>query len=75
MGFRKPDLDPAYGSIRRSLTEISSPYNDGWTSAGCKHELYRLKCFLEDAYERLPKFAEEAEWEKERLAEILKKKS
>ena len=73
MGFRKPNLDPAYGSIRQSLTEISSPYNDGWTASSCKYELYRLKCFLDDAYAQLPTFNDEANWEKERLVEVLKK--
>jgi hypothetical protein len=75
MGFRKPNLDPAYGSIRQSLVEIASPYNDGWTSSECKYELYRLKCFLEDSYAQLPTFLGEDEWEKERLVEILKKQS
>lgn len=74
MGFRKPNLDPAYGSIRQSLTEISSPYNDGWISRDCKYELYRLKCFLEDEYARLPKFTDEEEWDKERVVELLKRK-
>ena len=73
MGFRKPNLDPAYGSIRQSLTEISNPYNDGWTASSCKYELYRLKCYLDDAYTQLPTFDNEAEWEKERLVEVLKK--
>ena len=73
MGFQKPNLDPAYGSIRQSLTEISSPYNDGWTACSCKYELYRLKCYLDDAYAQLPTFGDEAEWEKERLVEVLKK--
>ena len=73
MGFRKPNLDPAYGSIRQSLTEISSPYNDGWTASSCKYELYRLKCWLDDAYAQLPTFNDEDKWEKERLVEVLKK--
>jgi hypothetical protein len=73
MGFRKPNLDPAYGSIGQSLIEISSPYNDGWTASSCKYELYRLKCYLDDAYAQLPTFANEAEWEKERLVEVLTK--
>ena len=73
MGFKKPNLDPAYGSISQSLIEISSPYNDGWIASSCKYELYRLKCYLDDEYARLPTFTNEAEWEKERLVEVLKK--
>lgn len=75
MGFRKPDLHQAAHAIRASLTEISSPYNDGWTSAACKKELYLLKCWLEDEYARLPTFFEEKQWEQERLVEVLKKDS
>jgi hypothetical protein len=73
MGFRKPDLDSAQQAIRKSLGEISSPYNDGWISSSCKHELYMLKCWLDDEYSKLPTFAGEEKWEQERLVEILKK--
>jgi hypothetical protein len=72
MGFRQPDLELAYSAIRRSLGEIHSPYNDGWTSSSCKHDLYLLKCWLEDEYRRLPTFVGEEAWEQERLVEILK---
>ena len=72
MGFRKPDLDPAYGAIRTSLAEIASTYNDGFTSSHCKHELYQLKCWLEDEYRRLPTFVGEEKWEQERLVQVLK---
>ena len=72
MGFRKPDLDAAYRAMRTSLGEIRSPYNDGWTSISCKQELYMLKCWLEDEYAKLPKFAGEEKWEQERVIEILK---
>ena len=72
MGFRKPNLDPAYGAIRTSLAEIHSPYNDGFTSSSCKQELYQLKCWLEDEYCKLPTFTGEEVWEQERLVEILK---
>jgi hypothetical protein len=73
MGFRKPNLDNARSAIRGSLVEISSPYNDGWTSSSCKQELYQLKCWLEDEYKKLPTFAGEEQWEQNRLIEILKK--
>ena len=73
MGFHKPNLDPAYGSIRSSLLEIGSPYNDGFVGYSCKYELYQLKCWLEDEYSRLPTFSGEEQWEQERLVEILKR--
>ena len=72
MGFRMPDLGPAQQAIRKSLGEIHSPYNDGWTASGCKQELYVLKCWLEDEYARLPTFIGEEKWEQERVLQILK---
>jgi len=73
MGFQKPDLRSAQITIGASLVEIRSPYNDGWTSAACKQELYLLKCWLDDEYKKLPTFFEEDQWEKERLIDLLKK--
>ena len=73
MGFQKPDLNVARLAIGTSLVEIRSPYNDGWTSASCKKELYLLKSWLDDEYKKLPKFIGEDQWEQERLIEILKK--
>ena len=73
MGFQKPDLENARWAISQLLVEISSPYNDGWTSASCKYDLYLLKCWLEDQYDRLPKFSGEEKWEQERIVEKLKK--
>lgn len=73
MGFQKPNLELAYRAIGASLVEISSGYNDGWTSQACKHDLYMLKCWLEDRYDRLPKYPEESDWEKERIIDALKK--
>ena len=73
MGFQKPDLNMARLAIGTCLIEIHSPYNDGWTSAACKHDLYLLKCWLDDEYKKLPKFSDEPHWEQERLVNILKK--
>jgi hypothetical protein len=73
MGFQKPDLSTAYHAVRHIMTEIGSPYNDGFTSSYCKRDLYVLKCWLEDEYSRLPTFVGEEQWEQERLVEILKK--
>ena len=73
MGFQKPDVDSAYSIIRRSLGEIHSPYNDGYTQMSCKQELYMLKCWLNDEYDSLPTFSGEEKWEQERLVKILKR--
>ena len=63
----------AYHAIRISMTEIGSPYNDGFTGRACKQELYMLKCWLNDEYDNLPTFSGEEKWEQERLVKILKR--
>ena len=73
IGFQKPNLDTARQAIRTCLVEIHSPYNDGWTSSACKHDLYMLKSWLEDEYMKLPTFVGEEAWEQERVIEILKR--
>ena len=73
MGFRKPDIASVYSTIRKSLAEIHSPYNDGFVQSSCKQELYMLKCWLDDEYSKLPIFVKEEQWKQDRLIEILKK--
>ncbi len=72
MGFQKPDLETARRAISQTIGEICSPYNDGWTASACKHDLYLLKCWLEDCYNRLPHFSGEEKWEQERIIKKLK---
>lgn len=72
MGFKKPNLHPAKFVIMTNLAEIKSPYNDDFTSSSCKQELYLLKCWLQDEYNKLPTFVGEELWEQERLVTILK---
>jgi hypothetical protein len=75
MGFRKQtNADEIIGLLRTLAYETQSGYNDGWVASGCKHELYRVKCYLDDVYTQLPTFVNETEWEKERVAELLKRK-
>jgi len=73
MGFQKPDLHGARLAIGACLAEIRSPYNEGFTSSACKHDLYVLKSWLEDEYAKLPTFSGEDRWHQERLIDILKK--
>jgi hypothetical protein len=75
VGFRKhTDADQIIGLLRTLAAEARSGYNDGWTASGCKKEMYQLKCLIEDIYQKLPNFVGEEEWEKERVAELLKRK-
>lgn len=76
MGFRQPgDSNSIIAQLGALVSNANSPYNDGWTASSCKRQLYLVKCYLDSVYPTLPKFANEAEWEKERLIELLKRKS
>lgn len=64
--------------VARFIHELASmcrsPYTDAFTQCHCKHQLYLLKCFIEDQFEGLPEFPQqEKEWEQQRLIEVLKK--
>ena len=73
MGFKQPNYAVIKDALGKIMGEIHSPYNDGWVSSSCKQELYLLKCWLDDEYNKLPTFVGEEQWEQERLLEILKK--
>jgi hypothetical protein len=75
MGYRQTrNVAEAYTTIRELAAEARDSRNDGWTASGCKHELYQLKCFIEDLYRDLPTFINESEWEQDRLIQIMKRK-
>jgi hypothetical protein len=75
MGLHKNwDINDIASQLHRMGVEANSPYNDGWTQMSCKHELYKLKCLIEDIYQKLHTFPGEEEWEKERVVELLKRK-
>ena len=62
-------------TIRKLASLASDPRSDGFTACTYKHDLYILKCFIEDMYKSCPDFPQqEAEWEKDRLMEILKRR-
>ena len=62
-------------TVRKLAQMASDPTSDGFTQCTYKHDLYVLKCFIEDEYKRCPEFPQqEAEWEQARLMEILKRK-
>jgi hypothetical protein len=74
MGFQLPDYTGIKNALQKVMGEIHSPYNDGFTSSHCKHDLYMLKCWLDDQYSKLPTFAGEEKWEQDRLIQLLKDK-
>jgi hypothetical protein len=75
MSYRQTrNVTEVYTTVRELAAEARDPRNDGWTASGCKHELYQLKCFIEDLYRDLPTFTIESEWEQDRLIQIMKRK-
>jgi hypothetical protein len=73
MGFSQPNIASAEAEIRRCIREIMDNRNDGWTQMSKKHQLYQLKCLLDDVYPTLPRFSGEEKWEQQRLINLLKK--
>jgi hypothetical protein len=75
MGFKKDwNTSDVYQEIRRLSSAVRDPRNDGWVASGCKHELYQLKCFIDDIYRDLPTFVGEEQWEQQRLVDIMKRR-
>jgi hypothetical protein len=74
MGFKKNwNTSDVYQEIRKLSSAVRDSRNDGWTASGCKHELYQLKCFIDDIYRDLPTFVGEEQWEQQRLVDIMKR--
>lgn len=70
---RQDSIDVAR-HIRQLYSYAANPHSDGFTQCTCKHELYLLKCLIEDLYKDLPEFPQqEKEWEQKRLMELLKR--
>jgi hypothetical protein len=72
--IKRWDVNDIATQLHRMALAASDPRNDGWTASGCKKELYQVKCLIADIYKQLPTFVGEEEWEKERVAELLKRK-
>ena len=73
MGFQRPTIDQARQDIARCISEIRSPYNDGFTAMACKHDLFLLKSWLDDVYDDLPRFQGEDQWQQQRMIDILRR--
>lgn len=75
MYMKKKDWDVVniLTQLRSIHRQICNPYNDGWVASGCKHDLFQIKCLIEDLYADTPTFTVENEWHEKRLVELLKK--
>lgn len=68
------NLQAMKDQIQSCAIVANDPHLDGYNQRACKHELYLLKCYLQDIYKDLPTFVGEEVWEQERMVEILKRK-
>jgi hypothetical protein len=77
MHLKKKDWDVAdvVRQLRSIHRQASSPYNDGFTASGCKHDLFQIKCIIEDLYADTPTFANEEEWQEQRTLDLLSRKN
>ena len=79
MGFRiRWDVPRIIAELRAAAAETASPYNDGFTSWGCKQDLLQVKYALDAMLKDLPKFVGEDEYitelEKQQVWQTLNKK-
>lgn len=76
MGYKYSyNITEAAREINAAAYDASNSRNDGYIAWGAKQDLYRLKWILEDAINRCPTFAPEADWlreqEKKKVVKIL----
>ena len=66
MGYKYSySITEAAREINAAAYDASNSRNDGYVAWGAKQDLYRLKWILEDAINRCPTFAPEADWLRE----------
>ena len=68
------EVNDAVLVINSLAQACNNPGTNIFAQCECKHQLYLLKCLLEDVYKDLPTFpAQEKDWEQERLIQLLKR--
>lgn len=66
------DIVEVYATLRVLMTRIKN-HNDYIASSHCKHDIYQLKCWLDEQYAQLPQVAGEEAWEQQRIIEKLRR--
>lgn len=62
-------LKEVQSQINKIVWAASDPRQDGFTTWGCKQDLYRIKYMIEDALARCPEYSIEHEWLEEQRVE------
>ncbi len=65
-----PDIAEAYTLLRKHMSRITD--GSDVASSHCKHDVYQLKCWLDEQYRSLPRVAGEETWEQKRLINRLR---
>jgi len=58
--------------VKQLVRECTDHHNDGNVAASYKKQIYQMKCWIDEIYAILPIFANEKDWEKERVFDKLK---
>lgn len=66
------DIVEVYATLRVLLTQIKN-HSDVIASSHCKHDIYQLKCWLDEQYAKLPQVTGEEAWEQQRIIEKLRR--
>lgn len=76
--IKRWSVEDVVNQLRACGYVITDPNQDGFTTWGCKQDLYRIKFILDDILDGCPKYAPEQEWlndqEKERTWKIISRK-
>ena len=65
MGYKSPDIETALTILFKAISEVNSPYNDGFTAFEIKKKLHTVKFALDYELRRATTFVGEEEFLKE----------
>lgn len=66
------DIANVYPILRALMSTVKFHPSDV-AGSHCKHDLYQLKCWLDEHYAELPQVAGEEIWEQQRIIQRLRK--
>lgn len=73
--IKRWNADRILQDLRSCHAQVTSVYNDGFTSWACKQDLYRVKFELDKMLKDSPTFADEQEWvEQQQIWKVLNEK-
>ena len=67
--IKRWSVEEIANQLRSCGYAMNDPYMDGFTTWGCKQDLYRIKFMLDEILESGPTYSGEQEWLEERAKE------